>query len=89
MIFLIFLVSLGTIHVILSSDEKQKARKIKTPPTARAIPVAPAVAPAEAASATEGVWSLMQALEQHGRGETPGTEVPNTPIVGKIGSKDC
>lgn len=87
MIFLLVLVSIGTMHVILAADAKRKSQKTVIHPAQ-----APAIAPPPPAGpeqSTQEVWSLMHALEQHGRGETPGTEVPVPPKVAESTPKDC
>ena len=88
MIFILFLVSLGTIHVILASEEKHKRNRITPPaPPAPASTVdRPAVEPVSSAESTESVLCLMQALEEHGHGETPGKQKPKVPTAAKATS---
>ena len=68
MIFIIFLVSLGTIHVILASEERHKRKHN------RAVITPDSAAPADVSKVEEttgGVWALMRAVEEHGRGKEP------------------
>ena len=75
MIFIIFLVSLGTIRVILASEERHKRKRHPagiTPDSAR-----PADLPN--VESMEGVWNLMRAIEEHGRGKGPEMEPAREP----------
>jgi hypothetical protein len=88
MVFIIFLVSLGTIHVILAADKKQKREKEISRRARTAI--TPVVeAPGAPAEATPGVWTLLRAVEDHGRGEKPGTDIPKVPTATKSAHGDC
>ncbi len=69
MIFIIFLVSLGTIRVILASEERYKRKH-------NPAGITPDSAPVET---TGDVWRLMRALEEHGRGKEPGREPVREP----------
>jgi hypothetical protein len=81
MIFIIFLLSLGTIRVILASEEQHR-RKQNT----AGITSSPAV-PADLSKAVEstgGVWTLMRAIEEHGRGKEPEMESATGPVTAPV-----
>jgi hypothetical protein len=69
MIFIIFLVSLGTIRVILASEERHKRKH-------NPAGITPDSAPVET---TGDVWRLMRAVEEHGRGKEPEIEPVREP----------
>ena len=79
MIFLIFLVSLGTIHVILASEERHKRKHNRagiTPDSA-----VPRADVSKAVETAGGVWALMRAIEEHGRGKEPEMEPAREPAT--------
>jgi hypothetical protein len=69
MIFIIFLVSLGTIRVILASEERHKRKH-------NPAGITPDSAPVET---TGDVLRLMRALEDPGRGKEPDIEPAREP----------
>jgi hypothetical protein len=78
MIFIIFLVSLGTIRIILASEERHKQKQ-----SAAGITPSPAL-PADLPTVVEstgGVWNLMRAIEEHGRGKEPEMEPAGGPVA--------
>lgn len=71
MIFIIFLLSLGTIRVILASEQKRKRGHNPA-----------GITPDSATVETTGdVWRLMRAVEEHGRGKEPEFEAAREPDV--------
>ena len=80
MIFLLFLVSLGTVHLILAAEEKHKKNSSRPATNHEAAGDLVSLAAGDSQATSQDVFSLLKAIEQHGRGEQPGA-VPTVPAI--------
>ena len=89
MIFIVFLVSLGTLHVILATEERRKRNRVR-PTQCRTVPAdLSRMEPCPRDESTGDLWSLARVLEDHGHGEKPDVKTPEVPAAPKAPLGDC